>query len=206
MADSSDDESPPKKTLQPTTAKKPSSPSSKGTKAKAKAPTKGPHPKTSATTTTGVKTPQKIRGKEIVTLPSKRKSAGLEIDAPHTKLVTIRAIEDQSVVFELRQKGGKSERETRTSGGKSMGGAISKSGDTVVDEVIDIQSPVAAAASTVLYSLQYGDGGGYGADSADSIESPSGKADCDEDNEYMLGLIGGQLSTGKTSMRWRLTA
>ena len=105
-----------------------------------------------------------------MTLPSKRKSARLEIDAPHTKRVTIRAIEDQSVVFELRQKGGKSERETRTSGGKSMGGAISKCGDTVVDEVIDIQSPVAAAASTVLYSLQYGgDGGGYGDDSADSI-------------------------------------
>jgi hypothetical protein len=71
-----------------------------------------------------------------------------------------------------------------------MGGAISKCGDTVVDEVIDIQSPVAAAASTVLYSLQYGDGGRYGddsADSADSIESPSGKADCDEDDEYILG-------------------
>ena len=72
-----------------------------------------------------------------------------------------------------------------------MGGAISKCGDTV-DEVIDIQSPVAAAASTVLYSLQYGDGGGNGDDSADSIESPSGKADCDEDyvdedDDYILG-------------------
>jgi len=105
----------------------------------------------------------------------------LEIDAPHTKRLSIHAIEDQSVVDELNQKGGKSERETRTSGGKVVGGAaISKCGDTV-DEVIDIQSPVAAAASTVLYSLQYGDGGGYGDDSADSIESPSGKADCDED-------------------------
>jgi hypothetical protein len=61
-----------------------------------------------------------------------------------------------------------------------MGGAISKCGDTV-DEVIDIQSPVAAAVSTVLYSLQYGDGGGNGDDFADSIKSPSGKADCDED-------------------------
>jgi len=72
-----------------------------------------------------------------------------------------------------------------------MGGAIIKCGDTV-DEVIDIQSPVAAAASTVLYSLQYGDGGGYGDDSADSIELPSGKADCDEDyvdedGDYILG-------------------
>jgi len=69
-----------------------------------------------------------------------------------------------------------------------MGGAISKCGDTV-DEVIDIygQSPVTAAASSVLYSLQYGDGGGYGDDSADSIESPSGKADCDEDDDYILG-------------------
>jgi hypothetical protein len=110
----------------------------------------------------------------------------LEIDAPHTKRLTICAIEDQSLVDELRQKG-KSERETRTSGGESMGGAISKRGDTV-DEVIDIygQSPVTAAASSILYSLQYGDGGGYGDDSADSIESPSGKADCDEDNDYIL--------------------
>ncbi len=110
----------------------------------------------------------------------------MEIDAPHTKRLTICAIEDQSLVDELRQKG-KSERETRTSGGESMGGAISKRGDTV-DEVIDIygQSPVTAAASSILYSLQYGDGGGYGDDSADSIESPSGKADCDEDNDYIL--------------------
>ena len=126
-----------------------------------------------------------------MTTPSKRKSPRLEIDAPHTKRLSICAIEDQSVVDELRQKGGKSERETRTSGGKVVGGAISKCGDTV-DEVIDIQSPVAAAASTVLYSLQYGDGGGYGDDSADSIESPSGKADCDEDyvdedDDYILG-------------------
>jgi len=149
-------------------------------------PTKGPHPKKSATATTGVATPQKRRGKEIVTLPSKRKSARLEIDAPHTKRLTIHAIEDQSIVDELRQKGGKSERETRTIGGESIGGAISKCGDTV-DEVIDIQSPVAAAASTILYSLQYSDGGGYGDDSADSIESPSGKADCDEDDDYILG-------------------
>ena len=72
----------------------------------------------------------------------------MEIDASHTKRLSIRAIEDQS--------------------------------------------PVAAAASTVLYSLQYGDGGGYGDDSADSIESPSGKADCDEDyvdedDDYILG-------------------
>jgi len=79
----------------------------------------------------------------------------LEIDAPHTKRLSIRAIE-------------------------------------AVDEVIDIQSPVAAAASTVLYSLQYGGGGGYGDDSADSIELPSGKADCDEDyvdedGDYILG-------------------
>jgi hypothetical protein len=98
-----------------------------------------------------------------VTTPSKRKSRRLEIDAPHAKrLHTIRAIEDQSIVDELRQKG-KSERETRTSGGESMGGAISKCGDTV-DEVIDIygHSPVAAATSSVLYSLQYGDGGGVG--------------------------------------------
>ena len=74
-----------------------------------------------------------------MTLPSKRKSARLEIDAPHTKRLT---------------------------------------------------SPVAAAASTILYSLQYGDGGGYGDDLADSIESPSGKADCDEDDDYILdGLI-----------------
>jgi len=65
-ADSSVDEPPQKKTSQRTTAKKkPSSPSSKGTKAKAKAPTKGPHPKNSATATTGVATPQKRRGKEI---------------------------------------------------------------------------------------------------------------------------------------------
>ena len=84
-----------------------------------------------------------------MTLPSKRKSPRLEIDAPHTKRLSIRAIEDQS--------------------------------------------PVAAAASTVLYSLQYGDGGGYGDDLADdSIESPSGKADCDEDyvdedDDYILG-------------------
>ncbi len=76
----------------------------------------------------------KRRGKEILTLPSKRKSPRLEIDASHTKRLSIRAIEDQS--------------------------------------------PVAAAASTVLYSLQYGDGGGDGDDLADdSIESPSGKAD-----------------------------
>jgi hypothetical protein len=70
-----------------------------------------------------------------------------------------------------------------------MGGAISKCGDTVVDEVIDIQSPVAAAASTVLYRLQYADGGRYGDELSDSIESPSGKGDCDgvEDNEYILG-------------------
>ena len=74
-----------------------------------------------------------------------------------------------------------------------MGGTISKCGDTV-DEVIDIYdvSPVAAAASTALYSLQYGDGGGYGDDLADSIELPSGKADCDEDyvdedGDYILG-------------------
>ena len=187
-ADSSVDESPPKKPSQRTTAKKPSSPSSKGTKAKAKAPTKGPHPKKSATVTAGVATPQKRRGKEIVTLPSKRKSPLLEIEAPHTKRLTIPAIEDQSVVNELRQKG-KSERKTRRSGGKSTGCAISKCGDTV-DEVIGIQSPVAAAASSVLYSLQYGDGGVYGDDSADSIESPSGKADCDEDDDYILdGLI-----------------
>ena len=108
----------------------------------------------------------------------------MHIDAPHTKrLHTIRAIEDQSVVDELHQKG-KSVRETRTSGGESMGGAISKSGDTV-DEVIDIygQSPVAAAASSVLYS------GGYGDDSADSNESPSGKADCDEDDDYILDRL-----------------
>ena len=72
-----------------------------------------------------------------------------------------------------------------------MGGTISKCGDTV-DEVIDIYdvSPVAAAASTALYSLQYGDGGGYGDDSADSKESPSGKADCNEDDDYILdGLV-----------------
>ncbi len=110
----------------------------------------------------------------------------MEIEAPHTK--RFRAIEDQSVVDELRQKG-KSERKTRMSGDESIGCAISKCGDTV-DEVIDIQSPVAAAASSVLYSLQYGDGGVYGDDSADSIESPSGKADCDEDDDYILdGLI-----------------
>ena len=124
-----------------------------------------------------------------MTLSSQRKSARLEIDAAtHTKRRTIRAIEDQSVVDELRQKGGgKSERETRTSVGELMGGgATSKRGDSV-DEVIDIQSPVAAAASTVLYSLQYGDSGGYGDDSADSIESPSGEADCDEDDDYILG-------------------
>ncbi len=124
-----------------------------------------------------------------MTLPSQtqRKSTCLEIDATHTKrLTSICAIEDQSVVNELRQKGGKSDRETRTSVGELMGGATSKCGDTV-DEVIDIQSPVAAAASTVLYSLQYGDSGGYGDDSADSIESPSGKADCDEDDDYILG-------------------
>ena len=70
----------------------------------------------------------------------------MEIDAPHTKRLSIRAIEDQS--------------------------------------------PVAAAASTVLYSLQYGDGGGEGDDPADSNESPSCKADCDEDDDYILhGLI-----------------
>jgi hypothetical protein len=41
-----------------------------------------------------------------VTTPSKRKSRRLEIDAPHTKrLRTIRAIEDQSIIDELRQKG-----------------------------------------------------------------------------------------------------
>jgi hypothetical protein len=81
------------------------------------------------------------------------------------------------------------------SGGETMGGAISKCDDTV-DEVIDIcgQSPVAAATSSVLYSLQYGGGGGYGDDSADSNEShsgkASGKADCDEDDDYILdGLI-----------------
>jgi len=73
----------------------------------------------------------------------------LEIDTPHTKCLSIRAIEDQS--------------------------------------------PVAAATSTVLYSLQYGDGGEYGDDLADdSIELPSGKADCDddyvdEDYDYILG-------------------
>ena len=73
----------------------------------------------------------------------------MEIDASHTKRLSIRAIEDQS--------------------------------------------PVAAAASTVLYSWQYGDGGGDGDDLADdSIESPSGKADCDEDyvdedDDYILG-------------------
>jgi hypothetical protein len=153
-ANSSVDESaPPKKPSQRTTAKKPSSPSSKGTKAKAKAPPEGPHPKNSATATTGVATPQKRRGKEIVTLPSQRKSARLEIDATHTKRRTIRAIDDQSVVDELRQKGGgKSERETRTSVGELMGGgATTKCGDSI-DEVIDLQSPVAAAASTVLYS------------------------------------------------------
>ncbi len=121
-----------------------------------------------------------------MTLPSKRKSARLEIDAPHTKRINIRAIEDQSVIDEHRQKGGKSERETRTCGGESMGGAISKCGYTV-DEVIDIQSSVTAATSTALYSLQYGDGGGYGDDSADSLESPSGKAVCDEDDDYILG-------------------
>ena len=125
-----------------------------------------------------------------MTTPSKRKSRGLEINAPQTKrLCTIRAIEDQSVVNELRQK--KSERETRTSGGESMGGTISKCGDTVA-EVIDIYgvSPVAAAASTALYSLQYGDSGGHGDDSAHSIESPSGEADCDEDDDYILdGLV-----------------
>ena len=128
---------PKKKPSQRTTAKKPSSPSSKGTKAKAKAPTKDPHPKKSTTVTAGVATPQKRRGKEIVTTPPKRKSRRLEINAPHTKrLRTIHAIEDQSVVNELRQKG-KSERETRMSGGKSMGDTISKCGDTV-DEVIDL--------------------------------------------------------------------
>jgi sRNA-binding carbon storage regulator CsrA len=153
-ADSSVDESPPpKKPSQHTAAKKPSSPSSKGTKAKAKAPPEGPHPKNSTTAaTTGVATPQKRRGKEIVTLPSPRKSARLGIDATHhTK--RLRAIEDQSVI----------------------------------DEVIEIHSPVAAAASTVLYSLQYGDSGEYGDDSAGSIESPSGKADCNEDDDYTLG-------------------
>ena len=123
-----------------------------------------------------------------MTLPSQRKSARLEIDATHTKRRTIRAIDDQSVVDELRQKGGgKSERETRTSVGELMGGgATTKCGDSI-DEVIDLQSPVAAAASTVLYSLQYGDSGGYGDDSAHSIESPSGEADCDEDDDYILG-------------------
>jgi hypothetical protein len=72
-----------------------------------------------------------------------------------------------------------------------MGGTISKCGDTV-DEVIDIYgvSPVAAAGSSALYSLQYGDGGGYGDDSAGSNESPSGKADCNEDDDYILdGLV-----------------
>jgi len=94
-ADSSVDESPPKKPSQHTTAKKkPSSPSSKGTKAKAKAPTKGPHPKNSATATTGVATLQKRRGKEVVTLHSKRKSARLEIDATHTKRLTREAVAD----------------------------------------------------------------------------------------------------------------
>jgi len=53
------------------------------------------------------------------------------------------------------------------------------------------QSPVAAAASTVLYSLQYGDGGVDGDDSDDSIASPSsGKADCSKEHDYNLdGLI-----------------
>ena len=105
-----------------------------------------------------------------MTTSSKRKTPRLEIDAPHTKRLSIHDIE-------------------------------------AVDEVIDIQSPVTAATSTVLYSLQYGGVGGYGDYLADSIELPSGKADCNEDdvnedNDYILGglKLGGSSYFAKSAL------
>ena len=109
-------------------------------------------------------TPNK-RGKQIVLSPKKRnsprggtstsqddESAKLQTGTPPPKrLGTLLAIEDRSIVESLRMR--KAPPNTRPSGDNGMGGALSKEQGLPGDGIV-VDTPMAAAASTLLYQLQ----------------------------------------------------
>ena len=125
-------------------------------------------------------TPHK-RGKQIVLSPKKRssprggrstsqddESAKLQTGtAPPKRLGTLLAIEDRSIVESLRMR--KAPPNTRPSGDDGMGDALSKAQGLPGDGII-VDAPMAAAASTLLYQLQYG-----GDNSPNRSEASNGK-------------------------------
>lgn len=100
-----------------------------------------------------VKTPTKRR--KQVGDSQRGKTDKPQGDAPPPKrLRTVRAIQDLSVVDRL-QGNRKTPPESKTSGGELMCGASSKDSRGSLDAIV-IDSPVAAAASSLLYNLHYG--------------------------------------------------
>ena len=103
-------------------------------------------------------------------------SAKLRTGTPPPKcLGTLLAIEDRSIVESLRMR--KAPPNTRPSGDDGMGGAFSKEQGLPGDGIV-VDTPMAAAASTLLYQLQYGghdspDHSGH--DSPNCLEASNGK-------------------------------
>jgi hypothetical protein len=133
-------------------------------------------------------TPNK-RGKQIVLSPKTSKSpqggtstsqddesAKLQTGTPPPKrLGTLLAVEDRSIVELLRMR--KAPPNTRPSGDNGMGGALSNEQGLPGNGIV-VDTPMAAAASTLLYQLQYGghdcpDRSGH--DSPDRSDASNGK-------------------------------
>jgi hypothetical protein len=126
-------------------------------------------------------TPNK-RGKQIVFSPKTRKSpqgagtstsqddesAQLQTHTPPPKrLGTLLAIKDWPIVELLRKR--KAPPNTRASGDNGMGGAYSKEQGGPGNGIV-VDTSMAAAASTLLYQLQYG-----GDDAPNHLEASNGK-------------------------------
>jgi hypothetical protein len=88
---------------------------------------------------------------------------------PPKRLGTLLAIEDRSIVESLGKR--KAPPNTRASGDDGMVGAYSKEQGGPGDGIV-VDTPMAAAASTLLYQLQYG-----GHDSPDRSKASNGKKD-----------------------------
>ena len=140
-------------------------------------------------------TPNK-RGKQIVFSPKTRKSSRLGTSAsqddesaklPPKRLGTLLAIEDTSIVESLRKR--KDPPNTRASVYDALDGALSKEQGRPGDGIV-VDTPMAAAASTLLYQLQYGghdspDRSGH--DSPDRLEASNGKKGSHSTNTLDLG-------------------
>ena len=140
-------------------------------------------------------TPNK-RGKQIVFSPKTRKSSRLGTSAsqddesaklPPKRLGTLLAIEDTSIVESLRKR--KDPPNTRASVYDALDGALSKEQGRPGDGIV-VDTPMAAAASTLLYQLQYGghdspDRSGH--DSPDRSEASNGKKSSHSTNTLDLG-------------------